>query len=436
MEATQPRVVLATFGTHGDLHPFIAVALALKQRGVRPFIAASELYRTKVEAEGIGFHHMRPDLEAVAARLGMDQVTMARAVARAPEFILQDIMLPHLRESYEDALAALRDADLAVLHSTAYAAKLAAEKLGVPHVGVALQPMILMSTFDPPVIGNLPRLSQWVYRRGHAVTRAFIALGKLMSRRWARPIDALREKLDLPVAHGHPFFEGHFSELGAIALFSPLFGAPQPDHPGRTRIVGFPFYDSEAAGAPTLSAELQRFLDSGPAPLVFTQGTSAIQDAEHFVRESLAAVRLLDARAVFVLDEERVVQWRPSAPATALITGYAPYSLLFPRARINVHHGGVGTTAQALRAGRPQLISPYLVDQPDNAARVERLGAGRTLDKRQYRAERVVQEIRRLDSNAYAERAAAVGEIIAREDGAGAAADILVKLLRESRRAP
>jgi rhamnosyltransferase subunit B len=129
------------------------------------------------------------------------------------------------------------------------------------------------------------------------------------------------------------------------------------------------------------------------------------------------------------LDAERVEQWRSHASDTVLITGYAPYSLLFPRAAINVHHGGVGTTAQALRAGRPQLIAPYLVDQPDNAARVVRLGAGRTLRLVDYRAERIAVEITALQASTYAERAAAIGQQISREDGASAAADIIVQTL-------
>lgn len=427
--AAYPRVVLATFGTHGDVHPFLALAIALRRRGVRPIVAAADFYRAKVEAEGIEFATMRPELEAVATRLGMEQQAIARAAAKRPDFIVQDILLPHLRETFDDAMAATRDAQLVVTHSAAYGARLAAEKRGLPHISIALQPMILMSAHDPPLIANMEHVSRWIYAAGVRPTRAFLGLGRLLARRWARPIETLRREIGLPPSHGHPLFDAQFAGEYLIGMFSPLFGPPQPDHPPHTSIVGFAFYDSEAAGPPYLSGELDAFLARGTPPIVFTQGTSAVQDAEHFIRESLAALALTKRRAVLVLDAERATQWREHASDSVLITGYAPYSLLFPRALLNVHHGGVGTTAQALRAGRPQLIAPYLVDQPDNAARVARLGAGRTLHLRDYRADRIAREIDALRAPQYAQRAATIGKQIAHEDGASAAADIVVQAL-------
>lgn len=432
MPAPPPtKVVLATFGTHGDLHPFLALALALRARGVEPVLAAAGVFREKVEAEGIAFRPMRPDVEVVAERLGMEPRQLARAVAARPEFLLQQIVLPSLRESYDDALAITADAAMVVTHSVAYGARLAAEKRGLPQIGVVLQPMLLASAFDPPVVAQLPRLSAWVYRRGPAFTRAFLALGRRVARRWAWPIDAMRQQIGMPPATAHPLFEGQFGGRGALALYSPLFGPPQPDHPPGTAIVGFAFYDSERGGPAELAPGLRQFLEAGPPPLVFTQGTSAIHDADDFIREALAAIGMLDIRAVLVLDAEQARRWSAQASDSILITGYAPYSELFPRASINIHHGGIGTTAQALRAGRPQLIAPYLVDQPDNAARVVRLGAGRMLRRDQWRAGRIARQLRKLlDEPGYASRAECIGRQIATENGAAAAADIIVAALR------
>lgn len=425
------KVLLATFGTHGDLHPMLAVAIALKARGVEPTLAAAEIYRDKVTSAGIGFHAMRPDLDAVAQRLGMRERELVRIVANRPDFLIRQVILPHLRESYEDVLPVAREADLMVTQSAAYGARIAADKCGVPHVGIVLQPMILMSAYDPPVVANMPRFSRWVYARGLRATRAFLELGKALAHRWAKPIHALRREVGLPAMQAHPLFEGQLQGEQVIGLFSPLFGPPQADHPPRTSIVGFAFYDSETGGHSSLEPALDRFLANGDAPIVFTQGTSAVHDADDFVRESLAAVDALGARAVFVLDAARAQEWSSRASSSVFVSGYAPYSLLFPRAAANVHHGGVGTTAQALRAGRPQLIAPYLVDQPDNAARVERLGAGRVLELNRYRGDRVAEALRALLNDArYSERAREVGERIANEEGAAAAADIIVETLR------
>ncbi|GAB3028677.1 hypothetical protein GCM10027285_08770 [Oleiagrimonas citrea] len=304
-----PHIVLATFGTHGDLHPFMALALALQRHGARVTLAAASEYREKVEAEGLTFARMRPDMQAVIDRLGLDEHELTLRIARQPQFLLTHIVMPALRDAYEDIMAISADADALVTHSVAYGAKLAAEKRGLPDFSIALQPMVFWSAYDPPIIANAERLSRWVYRRGPTLTRAFIDLGKRVSRRWARPIDALRHVLDLPPADAHPLFEGAFSDDGVLALYSSLFGAPQPDHTAHTDIVGFAFHDGERGVPATLDADTQRFLDAGPPPLVFTQGTSAVHDAEIFVRESLAAVRTLGTRTVFVLDDERVARW-------------------------------------------------------------------------------------------------------------------------------
>jgi rhamnosyltransferase subunit B len=135
-------------------------------------------------------------------------------------------------------------------------------------------------------------------------------------------------------------------------------------------------------------------------------------------------------RAVLVLDEEQARRWSSRATHTIHLTGYAPYSALFPRAAVNVHHGGIGTTAQALRAGRPQLITPYLVDQPDNAARVVRLGVGRELPRPRWRSGNVAAELRALMGGAtYAQAAARIGKQVAAEDGAAVAADRILSAL-------
>ncbi len=421
------RVVLATFGTAGDLNPFLAVALELKKRGVEPIVAAAEGYRGKVEGEGVRFQRMRPDIETLGEHLGMSERAIARAAAKRPDFIVRQIVLPHLRDAYEDVMSGASDADLIVTHSVAYGAQLAAEKCQLPQISIVLQPMLFFSIYDPPVIATSPKLSSWLYRRGFAWTRSVLALSKWIARGWMKPIDSLRAEIGLPKAHKHPLFEGQFSPLGTIALFSPVFGPPQIDHPPNTEIVGFAFYDKHSEPP---NDSLERFLAAGDAPVVFTQGTSAVHDADTFIRESLAAVKASGHRAVFVLDDERAGEWSTEGGSSILITGYAPYSQLFPRASVIVHHGGIGTTAQALRAGRPQLIAPYFVDQPDNAARVERLGCGRVVPQRHYRTSRVRSEIEALMNDPrYARAAREVGARLSREHGAERAAEFIMARL-------
>jgi UDP:flavonoid glycosyltransferase YjiC (YdhE family) len=403
--------------------------LALKERGARPVLAAPDIYRDKIEAEGIEFARLRPDLFAVEQKLKMSRTELVRAVGERPQFLLREMLLPYLRESYDDMEAVMADTQFAVIHQLAFGARLAAEKYGVPHSVLVLQPMAFLSSFDPPYFGPLPRLSRWIYSHP-TLTRALFHLAKKFARPWARPIDELRRSLGLPATAAHPFFEGQFGPHGAIGLYSKVLGGSQPDHPPGTSIVGFALYDKEHPGDAKLDPALERFLAEGPPPLVFTLGTAAVHDADDFVTEGLEAVRRLNLRAVFVLDEERRQQWASHASDAVLFVGYTPYSLLFPRARAVIHHGGVGTSTQALRSGKPQLVAPYLVDQPDNAARLERLGVARTLPHSRFRATRIVAELQQLLAKpSYSERAASVGERVRTEDGAGRAADIVLASL-------
>jgi rhamnosyltransferase subunit B len=212
-----------------------------------------------------------------------------------------------------------------------------------------------------------------------------------------------------------------------LAMFSPLLGEPQPDWPKATKVTGFVFYDG-AEGQRNLSPELERFLREGPPPLVFTLGSAAVLDAGDFYQQSVQAAVLTGQRAVLLVgNDPRNV---PSGvPENVCVANYAPYSKLFPHASVIIHQGGVGTTAQALRAGKPMLVMPYSHDQPDNARRVRRLGVARIIRRRRYTAELAARKITLLlEKSSVQHRAARIGERLSREDGLKAACDALETL--------
>jgi UDP:flavonoid glycosyltransferase YjiC (YdhE family) len=423
------KVVLATYGTHGDLHPFIAVGLGLRDHGFDPVIASHEQFRHNVQAAGLAFQPLRPSLEGIESDLNMSRPEMLRAARAHPQIIMTKFFLPYLRQSYEDAFAVMRDARVVFTNSVAYGPKLAAEKLQLPHVSVILQPYTLLSAYDPPLLSNYERLSRWVYSGGPHSARAFLQLVRFTSRMWARPIDQFRRQIGLPRISAHPFFEGQFSGARALGLYSRVLGDLQPDFPPGFVIGGFAFYDGDAA-AGSLSSKLYDFLERGPPPLVFTLGTSAVHDSSRFVQVAREAVRQLGARAIMVLDEPSGHGPEHPAVGDVMITGYVPYSRLFPRAKVIIHHGGIGTTAQALRSGRPQLVTPYFVDQPDNAARLERLGLARVIPHDRWTATRVIHGLKALAEDLKVEgRALAVASDIAREDGVRAAMRIATEIV-------
>src|SRR5262245_27952102 len=153
----------------------------------------------------------------------------------------------------------------------------------------------------------------------------------------------------------HQQGSGQHSPALVLALFSKLLADKQPDWPPQTVITGFPFYDRDGEGG--MSPELSNFLDTGPPPVVFTLDSSAVVDAGPFYEHSVAAAKLLGRRAVLLVGKDP--RNRPAAlPAGIVAFAYAPYSELCPRAAAVVHEGGIGTTAQAMRSGRPMLVMP------------------------------------------------------------------------------
>lgn len=424
---TGKRIVLTTHGTLGDLHPFIAIALELQKRGHHPVIATSEYHRRKIEAESIEFHALRPDVIFHDKELHRRLTEPRRGLER----VIREFMLPVLRETYDDLLAAVQrdgSADLLISQILVFAAPLVAEKTGTRWISTELQPGAFMSAYDPPVMAPTPFLAK-LRPLGSTFHRALFAVAKLPARLWIKPIKQLRQELGLSPAKA-PLFEGRNSPHLILALFSRFFAEPQPDWAPNTVVTGFPFYDENGS---ILDPELERFLDAGEPPIVFTLGSSVVWGAGSFYVESIAAARKLGKRAVLLVGSDPLNQPSAPPPESILVVNYAPYSKIFPRASVIVHQGGVGTTGQALRAGRPMLVMPYGGDQYDNGARIERLGVGQTIMRKQYSADRVAARLKQLFENpSYRETAVEVGRCVQAENGVRVACDAIEEQLGQA----
>jgi rhamnosyltransferase subunit B len=417
------RIVITTIGSLGDLHPKIAIALELRKRGHDIVFATHPGYQTKVEALGFEFHGMRPD--------GTDdpsEIARMTDLKTGSEYVVRQWLLPNLRETYTDLMNTAKDADFMIAGEIVYAARLVAEKLGIRWASSALSPFSLLSAYDPSVIAVFPFLAKL---RGFGVplNQGVIQLLKAVTKSWAEPIHQLRRELELPQLIGNPIIDDKFSPYLVLAMFSPTLARPLPDWAENTVVTGFTFYDGNQNKA-ELSPELQQFLEAGEPPLVFTLGSAAVVAPGTFYHQSIQAATELKRRAVLLIGENTPPD-NLSKDITA--ANYAPYSQIFPYACAIVHQGGIGTTAQALRAGRPTLIIPYTYDQPDNAARVQRLGTSRTISRRQYSASRVAQELGKLlDDPNYAIKAAEIGYMIQAENGVSVACDAIEKQLKEA----
>jgi len=417
------RILLTSWGSFGDVYPYVGIALALKGRGHRPVMAMPEFYRPVVEGLGLEFHPVGPQIDpndrAAIARL-MDPI-------RGSEAIIAGLLMPSLHADFVALEAAARDADLIVTHPITFAAPIVAQAHRLPWVSTVLAPISFFSAIDVPVIPaaqrlvHLRRLGPWVGRLIGRVVRG-------ATRRWIEPVYALRAEQGLPRG-GHPIFEGQFSPTLTLALFSRVLGLPQPDWPPNVVTTGFVFYN----GPDPMQPDLEAFLSAGPPPVVFTLGTSAVGAAGSFYEESVKAVARLGVRAVLLTGGFE--QNRPKGPISpdVMVIDRAPHQLLLPRASAVVHQVGAGTTGQALRAGRPMLVVPHSHDQPDNAFRVVNLGVARTVSPGAYRERRVAHELDLLlGDGAYPTRASEIAAIVRAEGGADAAAAAIEGVLRVS----
>lgn len=418
------RIVVTTIGSLGDLHPKIAIALELRQRGHDIVFATHKVYQAKIKALEFEFHEMRPDLPEDPS-----EIIPMTDLKTGLEYILRQWLLPNLRGTYTDLMDSAKDADLIIAGELVYAARLVAEKLGIRWASSALPPLSFFSAYDPSVIPVFP-FSAYLRGFGMPLNQSVNQLAKVITKSWAKPIHQLRKELELPKLTGNPLIDDKFSPYLVLAMFSRVLAKPQPDWPINTIVTGFAFYDNNQAQT-EFTLKLQQFLDAGEPPIVFTLGSAMVINPGNFYQESIQAAKQLNRRAVLLMGANTLPD---NLPKDIIATDYAPYSKIFPRACAIAHQGGIGTIAQALRAGCPTLIMPYVGDQPDNAARVQRLGTSRTILRKQYTASRVAEELSELIRNpSYAAKAAEIKDVVEAENGVGVACDAIEKHLEEAK---
>ena len=351
-------------GSAGDIHPFIGLGRALRTRGHDVVIVTAGPFEQTVTRAGLDFR------ETVSAEI-FDQLSKHPDLwnsVRGLKLVLGSVA-SYLRLGYE-RVAELYEPGRTVLvgHALSFGTRLFEETHGVPAATLHLAPSIFRSDFEQPAIApgrDLTRAPRWIKRSFWWAADRFLSDPLIVPK-----LNAFRQELGLqPVSR--VFRHWMHSPQRVIGLFPDWFAPPQPDWPRALRLTGFPQYDE--SDQQQLSPALVAFLDQGPPPIVFTPG-SANQNAAAFFRGAVDAASRLNRRALLLT---RYTEHLPSLPPTVHHEGYAPLSHLLPRSAALVHHGGIGTLAQALAAGVPQLTMPMGFDQPDNTTRLLRLGVAK-----------------------------------------------------------
>lgn len=408
-------------GSLGDLHPMMALGLELRRRGHSVVVNTWQGYSDKILENGLEFAPLRPDLDPTDAEL----IRKTMDARTGPEMVIREIIMPAIRDMYDDMLAAVEGADVFLNGEIVYTAASIAEKTGIKWITTTLSPMCMFSSEDPNVYPQATWLE--ILRPLPAVFhRELFRVMRWTVSGWYEPYRTLRRDLGLDPEHD-PIFIDKFSPLLHLAMFSEAFAMPQPDWFSPTIQTGFCFYDESETLA--LQPELEAFLAEGEPPIVFTLGSAAVMDARDFFDESAKAAKLLGRRAVLLYGKDNAP---PKGLDECMIAfGFAPYSLVFPRAACVVHQAGVGTTAQVLRAGVPQLIVPFSHDQPDNAARCRRAGVAEIIGRDSYTAESAARALSMiLTDEKYRANALPLKRILDSENGTKTACDAIEDILR------
>ncbi len=347
-----PRIVLATVGSLGDLHPFIAIGRALRVRGAETVLAVPEDHLAKVRSAGLEAHAILPSFEEVGRATGLPDQEVIRRILLDSHFLVGRILLPPLADSVGRLLRIAKGASAVTGSAFTFAAPIAAERLGLPFIHTVLQPMSWFSADNPPSGPDFRFVARpSPARMGQGWNRLILAGGRRYMRlRYGREIDRVRALYGLGPTRGAPMIDAGTRPALSIGTYSAVFATLPHDAPYPSAVTGFPWYDADEDGTVVLDQELAAFLDNGPPPLVVSLGSFVpYSDTDLYAQAAIAAKRL-GKRAVLLVGEAEA-----TGSDQVLIRSYAPHSLLFPRAAVVVHHGGVGTTGQALRSGRPQL---------------------------------------------------------------------------------
>ncbi|MGF6770095.1 rhamnosyltransferase subunit B [Paraburkholderia sp. GAS199] len=364
------RVIITAIGSAGDVHPLLGIGAALAERGHEIVFCTHAPFADAVTRRGFAFVPIG-SAEEYAQAMANPALWHPRTSFRT----LWAVIAPTLR-SHFDTLRSLTTSDTVLVGTLwAFSARLMQELQGVPFVSVQVSPSTLLSAHAPP---THPRLT---------IPRALpLALKKALMQLIERhaldtvcgpALNALRAELGLAPAT-RIFGNWLHSTDGVLCLFPDWFAQPQADWPTPHRMSGFPLFNDALPDEP--DTQLDAFLAAGERPVVFTAGSTLIDQA-HYAQVVSATLRASGARGILL---------RPDAAAAGSIAShvsdvllerrYVPLRALLPRCRALVHHGGVGTAALAYAAGTPQVVTPFAHDQFDNAQRVVASGCGVRLD--------------------------------------------------------
>jgi sterol 3beta-glucosyltransferase len=417
------RALIMTFGTRGDIQPYAALAGALSRAGHEVTLAIPDSFADLIPEAGAGTITVHP---AGSEMLRLVREVLPELSGARDALTTFGIMKGAMRTQLRETADAARDArpDVIVFHPKSLAGPHLAEAHGIPAVLSIPLPYTPTRTFAMPLVPA--RLGAWGNRASYGITRLATAM-------YGRLIDEFRAEIGLAgrtPRFADPLRDRDGSPLHALYPYSRHVVPAPSDYPPTAHVTGYWFAEERAWTPPE---RLVSFLAHEDPPVYIGFGSMGFGKGSDERRDAiLAAVRATGLRAIVATGWGGIASLEDAGDRVLEIDG-APHDWLFPRVSAVVHHGGAGSTAAGLRAGRPTLVVPFLGDQPFWGARVHRLGAGpRPLAPRRL-GRQLAPRLEELVAEAgYARRADELGRLIRAEDGPGAAVTALEAIVHEA----
>lgn len=398
------NITILTFGSRGDVQPFLPLSLGLMSRGHKVILAAPARFKSLVEEHGINFFPLAGDPEELSRRLNEAGYNFFKLIKELMSHAV-DIGAEMMRQT-EDAC---RDADL-IIHTFAHAvgAHTLAREKNIPDIHIQTFPMFT-PTGDYPNI-SLPNLgNRFLNRLTHTASLKITELTSSLG------FDQVRRRAGLPKRKLYSPFKDSPPHLQTpiLCAWSPSLIPPSSDWSPRVHVTGYYFFPYNGSYEPP--NELKMFLESGKPPVCISFGSMVnknVEKIDEIIRESL---KQTDNRGIILSGWGSM---KRESTNDLLYIESAPHDWLLPKCKMIVHHGGAGTTSSALHAGIPQVVVPFIADQPFWGSRVHAVGAApKPIRINHLSVEKMVSAIAEAESKVILEHAQVIGQEIRSEDG-------------------
>ena len=421
------NTLLLTYGTRGDVQPFVALGKGLREAGHNVTISTSTRFQSFIEDHGFHFEPMSDDLLAILdtddGKEVIQEANGILGILKAKKRLSEKVK-PMQRQLLSDSWDAAQktNPDIIIYHPKAFSAPHIAQKLDVP-AAMAVPFSFLVPTKEQPSFG-LPDLG--IGRWYNKLTYKFVlSMMGLMTNPFVKDwykeqgMEAPDKINPLTLADGKP--------IPVLHCFS-RHVMPRPnDWPDHAHVTGYWFLDDQEGWEPP--EDLKAFLETGDPPVYIGFGSMAAKDPERLGQIAIEALQKTGKRGILASGWGGLKT--EDLPDTVFKIDHAPHDWLFPQMAAIVHHGGAGTTAAALRAGKPSIICPFIADQPYWGKKVHKLGVGSApINQKTLTAEKLADAIEEVTSNPDIQRKASeLGVKIKQETGVENAVSIIEELV-------